>query len=337
MPTTTTDSRTVRAAFAHRGPRCRRFTLATGALALAAIWPAQAAFARGATLELNTGETLTGEFVSQDDASVTILHPVLGELTVQREQIASANIEPPAPDAAAAEGSSASGAQPDQGVEDEAASVWDLTFGLGLNGSRGSSDSDNLRTNFNAERFTESMETTLDITYTLEREEGDNTDNRFDAVGRNEWLVPDSKWRYYVQGRWEIDQFESYDQRYRLGGGVGYEFIMNDTHRLIGRTGLGVVQEQGGERDGETGLEAIFALDYEWTINDRSSFKAKTEWAPDLTEGGKVRARSTAAYEIALNEDGSLNLQLGVEHRFDKFESDNKNEFDYFALIAYSF
>jgi hypothetical protein len=308
---------------------------AAAALVIGVLWFGSAAHARDATLELATGETLTGAFVSQDEATITIMHPVLGELTVPREQITAASIEPPVTDADPVE--DANGEAPLPLMEEEEAAEWDVTFSLGLNGSRGASDSDNLRTNFNAERTTERMESTLDITYTLERDEGENTDNRFDALARNEWLVPDSKWRYFVYGRWEVDQFESYDQRFRGGGGAGYELISTERHLLVGRAGIGLVQEQGGERDGETGVEALVALDYEWDIDDRSSFKAVTEWAPDLTEGGKVRARSTAAYELALSDEGDLSLQLGVEHRFDKFENDDKNEFDYFALIVYSF
>ncbi len=335
MPMNRPDSRRVR-------PTIARSAVAALAFCLTAACVAPTVFARSATLELATGEIITGEFVAQTDSTITIFHPVLGELAIPREQIAAATIDPPAEDEgdAARAGAESGGAQSDDAgapVPDDDDVEWDLSFGLGLDGSRGSSDTDNLRTNFNAERITESMESSLDISYILERDDGENTDNRFDAIARNDWLVPESKWRYFVYGRVEIDQFEAYDQRYRAGGGAGYELIMTDEHKLIGRIGLGLVQEQGGERDGETGIEALAGLDYEWTIDERSSFKATTEWAPDLTEGGKVRARSTAAYELALSDEGDLSLQLGIEHRFDKFAGDDKSELDYFALIVYSF
>lgn len=316
-------------------PTCK--TARTRALAavvsLAMLLAPTQALAREASVELATGEVLTGSFVSQNDDQIIIEHPVLGEITIPRDQIVAAVIEPPAEPAA--DGPTAAGEA--EGTVVPEPTEWDFSAGAGLTGSRGSSDTDNLRLNFNALRQTERIETTFDLTFNQARSDGENTANRFETRGRNVWLVPESKWRYFAQGSWEVDQFQDYDQRFRGGGGLGYQFIDNDKHSLLGRLGLGVIHEEGGDRSGETGLEAILGVDYRWTIDDRSEVTFTAELFPDISEGGKLRSRSIAAYEFYLTDEGDLSLQIGLEHRFDKFQDSDKNDFDYFALILYAF
>ncbi len=221
-------------------------------------------------------------------------------------------------------------------------SGWEGSVEAGITGSDGNSESFNFRANLSLERLTERMETKFGMTYKYATEDGSENANRFEARGRNDWLVPDSRWRYFVQGKYEFDEFQDWDSRISGFGGVGYEFIRPEDQEpnltLIGRAGVGGSQTIGGTDESFT-PEALLGLDFIWEIKDDHRFVATTELYPSLEDMGEFRWITNLGYEIMLDAETNLFLKLGVEDRYDSNPggSAKRNDIDYYATLGWKF
>ena len=217
--------------------------------------------------------------------------------------------------------------------------VWSGNLSLGFNGSTGNTETESLRLGAEVKRSLRKEEVfTGRVFYTLRREDGDNTENRLDALLRNEWLLPESRWLIFAQLQAEVDQFQDYDVRLRGTAGVGYRFIDNDTTLLIGRIGAGAAYDIGGENDGDAVPEGFAGYEFSHKFNDDVSFTSSGEIYPSLEDAGEFRSFVRGALNVALSDEGNLSLSLGAEHRYESDVTDaEKSDVDYFLLLVYGF
>ncbi|MEQ8770867.1 MAG: DUF481 domain-containing protein [Phycisphaerales bacterium] len=214
---------------------------------------------------------------------------------------------------------------------------WEGSVEAGINGTTGNSENFNFRLALDAQRLTEDMETRFDALYRYATQEGEDTTNRFETGLRNDWLFNDSPWRLFAQGRYEYDEFQDWDHRISGFGGVGYEFIDNDTTTLIGRAGLGGAQTIGGDEE-EFTPEGLLALDVTHKLSDNQKIAAGTEVFPALDPFGDYRVNSYADYTVKVNPDNNMFLKLGVRHRWDSDPGDAKrSDLDYYLTLGWGF
>jgi len=235
----------------------------------------------------------------------------------------------------AAEGEDAEAIEP---VEKSFWTGWTTSAELGLNGSTGNTERFNLRAGLNTERLTELMESRGSLSYTLGREEGETTESKFKASARNDWLIPDSRWRYFAKTNLEFDDQQDWEWLWTGSAGVGYEFIDTDRTLLLGRVGLGFSREFGGS-DNVWHPEGLLGVDYEYQITERSKVFASAEYLPDLGDFPAYRATAKAGYEVLLDEELNLSLKLGAEMKYDSTpgEGFKRADVDYFAVMVFTF
>jgi len=217
--------------------------------------------------------------------------------------------------------------------------AWDKTIDIGLNGASGNSESLTLRLQIGAERNTDKMETRANALYRLSRQSSGTTENRFRFDLLNDWLPPEgSKIRWWARGSYEYDQFQAWDHRVSVSGGIGYEIVNNDKHTLVGRAGLGGSQTFGDD-DEDFRPEAVLGLDYTYRIDERQKLAAGTEYLLDVSEIENWRTNSFARYEVLIDPNSGMNFKTGVTHRYDSNPggSAKKNDTEYFATIGWRF
>ena len=115
-------------------------------------------------------------------------------------------------------------------------------------------------------------------------------------------------------------------------------FIDSEKTRLSGRLGGGVTKDFGGP-DPRSYPEGLASLEVSHAINTRLSLAAGAVYLPDLRAFEEYRLESRARFEVALNQEKSLLLAIGVEERY---ESDpgpgiENSDFDYFVTLVYRF
>lgn len=292
-------------------------------------------------LTLTNGEVVRGELTALKDGVIELLHPVFGEIAVSRAMVAgiemdgepNATIPAPQPEPDAPE-PPAVPPPPTSLLEG-----WKGTVEFGLNGSSGNTERVNLRAGMAANRKTDKIETSLNFTYVWAKDEGDNTENRARVDLRNDWLLgDDTPWRAFLKGSFEFDEFQQWDTRVSVFAGLGYEFIDTSETFLLGRIGAGVTREFGSD-DNDIMPEGLLGLDFRHALTERQQITATAEFLPDLEDLGQFRALGRASYDILIDPEANLKLKLGVEDRYDSDPGDGfrRNDFDYFALIAWEF
>ncbi|MGP1345792.1 MAG: DUF481 domain-containing protein [Phycisphaerales bacterium] len=333
---------------------------AAGAITIALSIAAPHAHASRAIVTLTNGTTLHATIIEQSNDSITLNDPVLGQLTINRQNIVSILTTPadgvpgeathpplpaesaePAPEAPADAPAEGPDAESLDATPDSPLSLfrgWEFEAAVGLNGSEGNSESFNLRAGFDALRETDRTKTALALSYNYESAGGDKTADRFLSTLRNDWKFQDSRWRFFAEGEFEYDAFQDWDWRWSAFAGPGYAFIDNDKTFLLGRVGLGVNQFVGGENDDVT-PEALIGLEFDHKFTERQSFESDVTLFPDLDDTGEYRLVSSAAYSILVDPETNMSLKVGVEDRYNSNpgSGSEKNDLDYFLLLVWSF
>lgn len=298
---------------AHRWP-----AVVTGLLLLAAPATAQD------ELELIGGDRLSGTIVEQTDEAIVLDHAALGRITIPREQLAGAL-------AADAEDAAVEAAAPPPLPSD-----WISRFVLNGGASAGNSDTQNINVAVTSVRETEETITNLDASYYYGASNGDRDTNRLTTGIRNDWLLPDSRWFYFADGRFDLDEFQSWD--YRVSGhlGIGYELINEEDLRLNLRTGAGAFKEFGSMND-DVQFEALIGLDVDWTINETQSLKADTTLYPSLSDTGEYRWVSNAGWFVLLDEEANMNFNVSLRHEYQSEVDPGRKHGDLYVTAGLAF
>lgn len=315
---------------------------AVSAQALAQSDAPQPLTAEDTLVTLTNGDLIRGKLVSDGDP-VVVNHPVLGQLSFPRSAIASVR------SMSAADATKATAAATDAAAKvpppppppdpDSWFKGWKGLVELGASGASGNTETFSGRFGIGATRETSKTKTTAGLSYNYGTDDGEKSkDNgRFDI--RNDWLPQgDSKWRPFVQGSLEYDQFQDWDWRWSGFAGLGYELIKNDRFLLLPRFGIGASQEIGGS-DTKIHPEGLLGADFEWKINERSKFFVSGDTYWQLDELPAYRAFIRAGYEVLVDDKSGMTLKLGIEDRYDSSpgEGRNRNDLTYFALMAVPF
>jgi putative salt-induced outer membrane protein YdiY len=285
---------------------------------------------------LHSGDTLTGTIVERTDDFVRITHPDLGEMTIDSSRIEHVLLAdaPLDTDDASADPLPAMADTEDGGE----ASLWKNSFSLGLSGSFGNTDTQSLNAQVNSTRETETTRLLLDAAYYFGSSNGDRDENRLTAGARHDWLVPNSKWFYFAEGRFDYDEFQSWEYRLSGFGGAGYELIKEEDRQLRLRAGLGLTKEFNSPND-DIRPEALFGVEYKHQLSDRQELALKSTIYPDLDDTGEFRTTSEASWSLLIDEKMGMSVNAGVFHEYQSKVGTgvDKNDLKVFAGLKFDF
>lgn len=299
---------------------------------------------------LISGDVLNGTILERTDRALVLNHPLFGRMVIPSDQVAStmttAEIEA-AQEAADDEADAAEAPPADEtaeGASDESAETiepepepeWESRFTLAGSGSFGNTDSQSLTTKVRSVRETKETITSFDAAYFYGSRSGDRNENRFTAGLRNDWLIPDSRWFYFADGRYDYDEFQGWDHRVSGHAGLGYELFKKDHFSLKLRAGLGAVKEWGSEDD-DIRPEALLGADLSWKISDNQKLVASSTIFPDLEETGELRAVNSAEWNALLDAENNLSLTAGLLHEYQSDVDEGIDENDLKVYVGLSF
>ncbi len=215
---------------------------------------------------------------------------------------------------------------------------WAGSIEFGLTGASGNNENFNLRGAASASREDDRTADQINLVYTYANDEGDKTENRFQADGRHGWKFSESPWRVYVGATYEYDEFQDWDHRLSVGPGVGYQAVETDKTSLLLRAGINATREFGGSDD-RWHPEADLGLDLNHQLTERQSLEAVFDLYPSLDPTGPYRFVGKAGWRIDVDPEVNLFLRLGVEDRYDSSPGPDKkrNDISYYATLGWSF
>lgn len=294
------------------------------------------------TVELVTGDLLHGTVAERSESAVVIEHPVLGRVTLPADQVKAVTLASDAP----AEDAEAIPAEPPAAVAEAAAPNglsqkllpgWDKHFELGFTGTDGNTQTSSVSVGFAALRENDEERTKLALS--VFRNEDDGTRTRNEAAGEltHDWLMPGSPWFKFINAKLEYDEFRDWETRASVFVGVGKQLIDNDKHSVIGRAGIGGSYEYGTVN--EPVLEALFGLEWVYTINERQTLSSYVTVFPDLDEFGESRVLAGSAWTIKIDEADGMSLKLGIENEYEsRTEGTAKhNDVKYYGALVFDF
>ena len=318
-----------------------KYCLTTAALLAAFCGTTQAE-----TIELIDGDVINGNILDTSENAVTIDHPSLGQLTIQRAQIKAIHDHADALDAARA-------AEADQEAAEALAAEraadegmfgtglfkgWNRQISLGINGAEGNSQNINIRGNFHTDYEDDTDRWNFDMLYRVSRSNGATTENRFQAELIKDWLLPDEDYFFWANGKFEWDDFEVWDNRISGFVGMGYQFTDNAKWNVRGRAGIGGNQTNGGGTN-EFTVEALLGVEVDYTISESQSIAFTNYLYPSLEDAADFRNITTLAWQIEIDKDKGMSLQFGVANEHDSAAPAGfkKNDFTYYAALVWDF
>ena len=307
----------------------QRAALATTALLAAATASAQ--------VELSNGDTLEGSVVPTDltdadgNPQVILNHPVLGEVPVPADAVVT---EDPGAGGGVADAANAL----TEVIDSVLFPGWDKSLSAGFNG-RTQTETLSLYANFATGTEDERRRWDIQADYFRSTEDGDATESNLIIRADRDWLIPGEDYFFFARGTAEYDQFEAWEQRLGLFGGVGYQFIDTDRHSLLGRVGVGAIYEFGGEEDFTT--EGLIGIEYEFQITENQSFQLRNTTFPSLDPFfEEYRNVTEANYQIQLAAGDGLSLRLGIRNEYESEVDEpgiDENDLKYFGALVYDF
>jgi len=312
--------------------------------------------ARADRIILTTGELLRGEVVERTPDTVTLQHPILGRLVIDRGRVTEIVEETPEeseqplvppvvePEGGATDVEADADAAPAPEAEAAAAAEaaeekeWESSFDLGITAQTGNTENVDLFARVRSIRENDETRTNLDASYFYGESDGDRDTNEGTAGFIHDWFFPDSRWTWFVDGRYEYDEFEAWEHRISAHTGPGYLFIDEEDVVLRGRVGFGAFREFNSQRE-EIVPELLAGLELDWEIDERTSLVAATTLFPDLDDTGEYRIVSSAGLDWLVAEESSMSLTLGVE---DEYQSKvdpgtEHNDLKVFGGLRFSF
>jgi putative salt-induced outer membrane protein YdiY len=231
----------------------------------------------------------------------------------------------------------------EQPVDEEQKKIpWKLSIDFSLNSTTGNTEEQTLRFGLTAGYETPKTRLAIDSSYYFKATSGITTDNKFTLGGRHDWLLPESRWFWFVAGRLDYDQFESWEERVNAQAGPGYHIIQRDDFEMEMTwdlyAGIGARKEFGSLND-QTKLEGALGTVYTLQITERQSLQVDVVFFPVLDDWSDYRLRSTGNWRYVLDQDYHLALVIGYLLEYQSIADPGKlnEDFRIWIGIQYSF
>jgi len=302
--------------------------------------------ARADVVRLANGDELTVTIVERDEANVTFEHPTLGRLTLP----AAAVTLNPTP----AEGASAAGATPPAPAvpAPEPAPLrllgvsimdgWKRRLELSADGSRGNSDTASVRVGFDGRYENTDRRWIVEADYYHATSNNGTSDNKFAIDVTRDWLTAGSPWFYFLKGRYDYDDFDTFRHRATVSGGVGYQFVKRDDFDLLLRVGAGGNYAWDAAADGvgdEFTPEGLVGVEGAWRIDLRFPLEFRNTFYPDLDDAGEFRNLSKLSLLVPIDVARSMYFKIGLENEYESQTLDDSrhNDLRYAASLVVEF
>jgi putative salt-induced outer membrane protein YdiY len=269
-----------------------------------------------ATVVLAGGDTIEGKLVERTDSSIVLEHAILGRLEIPRERIDSLKVKAP-------EFKKEKkvdwlepwirklGARTSRLKE----KGWGLSVDLSLDSSTGNTDEQATRFGGHLMRELPDRRSSLDISYYRKTKRGTLSDNKSTIGYVHDWLDPKSVWFWFALGRYDYDEFQSWQQRVNAQVGPGYHLIKTDDISLDARLGLGA-RKEWGSLNNNAKAEGLVGVDFKWQITDRHTLKLAPYFFPVVGDLDDYRARVSGEWRLSIDKDMNLSFVVGTLYEY---------------------
>ncbi|MEC8560097.1 MAG: DUF481 domain-containing protein [Planctomycetota bacterium] len=270
------------------------------------------------SVSLKNGDVIRGSLSGENDDSIIIKSPILGTVTLPRDQVDSVDELDPktgkAPDPDQADSASSA---VEKVKQDKPAGPFSGSLNIGMTYADASTKNLTLNVGGTIKYDTELSKFSLNGQYFYSRDETAVTDNDVIVVADQTWFLSKAqRWSIFAKGTYQWDQFEIWEQRVSPYGGFGYAIIKQEDLKTQLRLGAGGTYEYG-ESDRSWDTQLLFEVNTDWTIDPRSTLTGSLSFAPDVSDFDNYLLTLSAVYALKLFEDSPLTFNASVLNIYD--------------------
>lgn len=192
---------------------------------------------------------------------------------------------------------------------------WSSTFDFSIDNSFGNTDEQSNRFAYTLNRRSERVEFDLDSSYYYKVKRATVTDNKFTLGSAQRWLKAEKASYWFLNGRYDYDEFKSWRSRAAIHFGPGYSLVKNDAVQLSGDIGAGTRKEWGSIND-KWKFEGLSGVRFTWKITGRQSLDLDVTYMPVITKFSDFRTRSSFNWRLNLDRNSTWNILLGMLHEY---------------------
>ena len=213
---------------------------------------------------------------------------------------------------------------------------WSFTLGAAFGYVQNVNSEVNVRLSAQAEHNSELARLRINSVYFLNRTNGEVIDNDVEISSIQDWFFPDSPLSIFVQGTYQWDEYELWEQRLSGYLGPGYKFINTPELKLDGRFGGGVTYEYGIP---QLLPELLLLTEWNWQIDDRQRVSGNFSYAPDVTEFAQYRLSLNLEWNFRLQKEEGMSFYVGLRDEYQSIvpEGSTRNDLRMFGGIKYEF
>ncbi|MCH2169927.1 DUF481 domain-containing protein [Myxococcota bacterium] len=268
-------------------------------------------------IEFLNGDKIDAKVVEQNEKEIVVEHPQLGRLVIPRSAL-----KPPV--------------KPNPGLfGTQFLKGWKRNLGLGMSGSSGNSTDASFNASLATSRSAKTFRGNFTSAFFFASQDSQTTTNEFFADYQHNFLLTDSKFFIFAQGRYQYDQFQAWLHRISSSVGVGYDFVKNSKLKVSGDFGAGFSRTWGTERQWRP--EGVLGLKLSWKPLKGHEFLADSTYFPDFDDLPEFRVLSNATYSVAIAGLKGLGVMVGLKNEYDSRQPDRNNNLKYFGNLVYDF
>jgi hypothetical protein len=271
------------------------------------------------TIQLKSGDKITGALLSESSTNLVVNHPVLGKLTVPLGDIEKrltnapalvqkTNTPPPvaAPKPAPAPVVVVKPAPPPAPPKPK---PWIAEFQFGLNLRYTTKEQEDFFTTAKVSYNVNKLRNVADYGFTYGKTEGVLSANRLVGTIKSDYDLSKRVYVYNLMGA-GYDEIRKIDIQYEVGPGFGVQLLVLTNFVLKGELGVSYQEQFRSDNTDQMTYSARFAQIFTWKISDRLVTDAKLEYFPNLERVEHYRLRMEAIIKYALLKNLSVNLNL---------------------------
>lgn len=294
---------------------------------------------------LLNSDRLQGIVLEETDEHVVLQHSVLGRLTLPRAKVQGVFKEEvktvPTPSVVQAKPEPRE-IKPLPERQDGPfltfLSDWQSQLEAGATVATGNTEKANIYLRFATTTKNDERQWDYDASYYRDQTDGNLSTNKFTTGLKHEWFIHESLWSIFAQGRFDYDEFQSWDKRLSGALGAGYLWVDQEDLTIKFKLGAGATKEYGSV-DEDLIPELLAGFKVNWSITQNQKFEAGSTIYPDLSELGEYRIVSDASWVIDLNTVDKVSLKVGVENEYQSQVDDGvkHNDFRLYSALVFKF
>ncbi len=220
------------------------------------------------------------------------------------------------------------------GEKEAAAPKWTGAFEAGVSGQSGNKETFRGNAKLTVERAYEDLALSGYASGRYAQEDGTVSENQQRAGGRAEMKIDDMAF-WYTAIDLERDEFKQLVLRTSAVVGVGRAWWKDGDNYWKTRAGLGFTHESYENTGDDIYPSAELASEYGKRLSKSLTFTDQTRFLLDLADFKGWKGENDAALAMALTEDGSWALKLGLMHQYDNTPAAGVDRLDtYYYLNA---